>query len=128
MGDMTFKKRKATSAKKSKVASNLEKTLTQYLHGRRYTPSTLPELIRQLDIAEIHHPLLKQILDDLVQKGEIALIHQKYSLPSSAKLVTGTISVHQKGFGFVRCEEDPMSSSQNTPYKMLSMATPLKWK
>lgn len=103
---MTFKKRRGGS-KKPKVTSNLAKTLLQYIHGKRYTPSTLSELTKHLDIAEIHTDLFKEILDDLVEKGELTLQRQKYTLPTSAQLVTGTISVHPKGFGFVKTGDGP---------------------
>ncbi|HSX10939.1 MAG TPA: VacB/RNase II family 3'-5' exoribonuclease, partial [Chlamydiales bacterium] len=103
---MTFKKRRGGS-KESKVTSNLTKTLVQYIHGKRYAPSTLSELIRLLDIADVHKPLFQKILDDLVEKGELTLQRQKYSLPTSAELVTGTISVHPKGFGFVKSGVGP---------------------
>jgi ribonuclease R len=100
------KKRKRGS-KAPKVALNLKKTLIQYVKGKRYSPSTLSELTHQLDIAEMHQPIFKEILDDLIEEGELALQKEKYTIPSSAQLITGTISVHQKGFGFVRCEEGP---------------------
>lgn len=103
---MTLKKRKG-EPKKNKIASNLTRTLLQYIQGKRYKPSTFKELTQTLDIATVHEPLLKEILDDLVEKGEVALQKQKYTLPSSAELVTGTISVHPKGFGFVKCEIGP---------------------
>ncbi|PIS02960.1 MAG: ribonuclease R [Chlamydiae bacterium CG10_big_fil_rev_8_21_14_0_10_42_34] len=103
---MTFKKRKGSS-RQPKVASNLTRTLTQYIRGKRYSPSSFSELITQLDIAEVHKPLFKEILDGLVHKGELAIKAEKYVIPSSAELVTGTISVHKKGFGFVRCPVGP---------------------
>jgi len=95
---MTFKKRRG----KSKVTSNLSKTLTQYIQGKRYKPSTFIELISQLDIAEAHTPLVKDILDDLLKKGTLTFQEGKYTVPSTAELFIGTISVHPKGFGFVR--------------------------
>lgn len=103
---MTSNKRKK-GAKKPKIASNFSKTVSQYIRGKRYSPSTLSELTRQLDIADVHKRLFKEVLDDLVEKGELALNREKYTLPSSASLITGTISVHPKGFGFVRCQEGP---------------------
>jgi ribonuclease R len=103
---MTFKKRKGGS-KELKVASNLKRTLTQFIRGKRYKPSTLVDLIRQLDVAEVHKPLFKEILDRLVADGEVALQKDKYTLPSTADLVTGPISIHPKGFAFVRREEGP---------------------
>lgn len=100
---MTFKKQRG----KPKVASNLSKTLVQFIRGKRYTPSTFSELCKQLDIADIHRPLFKEILIELVDKGELALQREKYIIPSSAQLITGTISVHSKGFGFVRNTAGP---------------------
>jgi ribonuclease R len=101
---MTFKKRRGGS-KTPKIASNLTKTLIQYIQGKRYKPSTLSELTNLLDIADIHKPLFQEILNDLVEKGTLTLQKQKYTLPTSAQLVTGTISVHPKGFGFVKAGE-----------------------
>lgn len=92
---------------KSKTASNLTKTLLQYVKGKRYSPSTFSELTQHLDIAEMHTPLFKEALDSLIEKGELALQKEKYTLPSNAQLLTGTISVHPKGFGFVRNVDGP---------------------
>ena len=103
---MTSRKRKRGGGK-PKVASNLTKTLIQYIRGKRYSPSTLSELTHQLNINDIHTRLFKEILDDLVEQGELALQREKYVLPNEASLITGTISVHAKGFGFVRCTEGP---------------------
>lgn len=103
---MTFKKRKRGS-KSEKITSNLTKTVVQYVRGKRYSPSTLNDLTQQLDIADVHQKLFKEILDDLVEQGELSLQKEKYTVPSSAQLVTGVISVHKKGFGFVRCAEGP---------------------
>lgn len=92
---------------KNKTASNLTKTILQYTRGKRYSPSTLSELTRQLDIADVHQRLFKEILDDLVETGELALQKEKYTLPNAPGLVTGAISVHAKGFGFVRNTAGP---------------------
>jgi ribonuclease R len=99
---------KKKGGKEKKIASNLARTALQYIKGKRYTPATFSELTKDLDIAEVHRPLFQEILDGLVDRGEIALQKQRYTLPtSSANLVTGTISVHPKGFGFVKCAEGP---------------------
>lgn len=103
---MTSRKRKRGAAK-PKLTSNLTKTIVQYIKGKRYTPSTLKELTLHLDVADVHHHLFKEILDDLVEEGELAIQKEKYVLPNAPGLITGTISVHAKGFGFVRCKEGP---------------------
>lgn len=102
---MTFKKRKRGGKREPKanlLTSNLTKTLTQYIQGKKYSPSTLAQLIQHLAIPPVHHNLLKQILTDLVSKGTLTLQKQKYTLPTSQPLVTGTIRMHSKGFGFVK--------------------------
>ncbi len=93
--------------KATKIAYNLTKTLSQFIQGKRYTSCTCEELIAQLAIPEIHHSLFEEILDEMVSKGELVLQKKKYTLPSTASLVTGTISVHPKGFGFVKNLEGP---------------------
>jgi ribonuclease R len=104
---MSAKKKAKPSLKKNKLAANLERTLLQYLKGKKYVPSTWQELSRHLSIAEVHIPLFKELLNALEKKGEIILSQKKYSIPSLAPLVTGTISVHAKGFGFVRNPNGP---------------------
>lgn len=90
-----------------KVALNLTKTLLQYIQGRRYKPSTFDELAQHLSIPDIHLEGFQKILDQLVEKRELTIQNGRYAIPSGAQLITGTISVHQKGFGFVRCTEGP---------------------
>lgn len=100
-------KRKKGGAKRSKKASNLTKTVVEYIRGKRYTPLTLSQLTKQLDIPAVHKKLFKEILDDLVDKGEISLKSKKYTKPSPPNLKTGVINVLPKGFGFVRVDEGP---------------------
>jgi ribonuclease R len=117
---MTFKKRRGAplkskkaepqpiqSVKSTKIARNLAKTVLQYVQGKRYTPATASQLIEMLAIPEVHHPLFKKILADLSKNNELSCQNDRYSLPSNAKLATGPISVHPKGFGFVRQQEGP---------------------
>ncbi len=116
---MTFKKprrksvgvpaesKKKTSSKAEKTARNLEKTFLQYLQGKRYKPSSSEELIQQLAIPEIHQPLFQEILSSLESQNLIVHQNNKYTLPSTFQLATGPISVHQKGFGFVRMSDGP---------------------
>ncbi|MDE3046820.1 MAG: VacB/RNase II family 3'-5' exoribonuclease [Verrucomicrobiota bacterium] len=103
---MTSKKRKRGGSK-PKLTSNLQKTIIQYIQGRRYNPSTLSELTRSLDIPDVHQRLFKEVLTELVDQGELAIQMGKYQLPHAPGLVSGTISIHPKGFGFVRCPEGP---------------------
>lgn len=103
---MTSKKQKRGGVK-PKLTSNLTRTVLQYIQGKRYQPATISELTCSLDIPDVHKRLFKEILSDLVDKGELALQKGKYVLPNAPGLVTGTISIHPKGFGFVRCKDGP---------------------
>ena len=103
MRKMKSKKRRGVD----KVTRNLTKSLLQYIEGKRYKPSTCDELIEQLAIAPVHEEKFKDILSGLVSKKEIAIQNNKYSIPSNASLLKGTISVHHKGFGFVKNTEGP---------------------
>lgn len=69
-------------------------------------PLGFREILRRLSITTKKRSKAREVLDDLVQKG--TLIHLKgnrYGLPHKMDLVTGTISVHPDGFGFVKPEE-----------------------
>jgi ribonuclease R len=72
---------------------------------------------RPLDKIDIAHKLgltggeprklsgLRQILRELERAGEIARIRKnRYVLPAEADLVTGTLSIHQAGYGFLTTE------------------------
>ena len=102
---------KSRGAKKNfrqeKVAHNLAKTILQYTSGRRFSPASFQDLARQLDIAEINLPLFQEILNDLTNQGKLSLQNGKYALPQTAPLFTGIISVHRKGFGFVKNDKGP---------------------
>ena len=93
--------------KRETVGRNLAKTVLQYAAGKRFTPSTFQELAKYLGIAEVHISLFQEILDHLVKKGDLILNKERYSLPQTAPLVTGIISIHPKGFGFVKNEAGP---------------------
>lgn len=104
---MTRKKRsKAASA--AKITKNFTRTTLEFINGRRYSPMTGPELCEQLAIAPEHRTLFLDMLESLVQSGELSSQRNRYSLPEKRQnLVTGTISMHPKGFGFVKAPEGP---------------------
>lgn len=77
------------------------------MQGKRYSPSTFDELTQKLALPEIHHPLLKKILEEFVQQGKLLEQKQRYTLPPKSSLTKGVISVHPKGFGFVKVAEGP---------------------
>lgn len=94
-------------SKQTKLTDNLSRILLQYVQGKRYAPSTFQELTEKLALPEVHHPLLKDILKEFVTSGKLLQEKQRYRLPPKASLTQGTISVHPKGFGFVKFAEGP---------------------
>ena len=103
------KRRKAPAERRnSKVGQNLTRTLLQYLDGKKYSPLTKNELIEQLAIAPVHHSLFESLLHDLEQSGHITTHKERIVLPpKKLRLMSGTISLHAKGFGFVKAEKGP---------------------
>ena len=99
------RKKKSSFGKNSpnKLASNLEKTVLQYIAGKRYTPLNASDLAEQLNIIPAHIEILETILDKLVAEKTLVCKKNLYQLPKNdQQLATGTISVHIKGFGFVK--------------------------
>jgi ribonuclease R len=98
---------KSRKKKGEKLSQNLAKTLLQFIQGRRYKPATYEELVKQLAVAPVHQERLKVILKELLEDKVLVLQNNKYTAPSGAVLATGTISVHPKGFGFVKHAAGP---------------------
>jgi ribonuclease R len=98
---------KSKKGKGAKIARNLAKSILQYIRGRRYKPATCDVLIRQLDIAPAHEEEFKKVLSDLVENRDLSLQNDRYQIPTNSLLLIGTISVHPKGFGFVKNEQGP---------------------
>lgn len=97
------KKRKAHP----KIARNLAKTLLQYIEGKRYKPLNAKDLAAHLLIHETHQKTYQTVLNELVEQKKIVLKGDKYAPITQDSLLIGTISVHPKGFGFVKNLEGP---------------------
>lgn len=96
------------NSKETKTEKNLTNTLLQFVEGKRFTPSTMEELIHILRIDPVHQEAFQKVVKGLVTKKKLKIQNQKYMKASSANLITGAISVHhKKGFGFVKNTEGP---------------------
>jgi ribonuclease R len=101
-------KRRSKPTKSSKLIHNINRTILQFVEGKRYEPMSGEKLLDALAIAPVNHDLFKEVLADLVLEGTLSLHRGTIFLPKSKeKLITGTISVHHKGFGFVKATEGP---------------------
>ena len=70
-----------------------------------YRPLDNVEIARKLGLKSNERVSLRKTLRELERAGEIARIRKnRYVLPAEADLVTGTLSIHQKGFGFLTTE------------------------
>ena len=102
---MTNKKQQK---KQERILDNFIGVLRQYVSGKGYQPQTQKELAERLDIAPQHNDLFKQALDYLVDEGILACERRRYCvLDSSSAVITGTIRMHKRGFGFVQ-PDDPI--------------------
>lgn len=97
--------------KQEKLFHNLFKTTQQFISGKAYRPMTAEQLLERLHFAPQHAHLLDQILQELIKQGLIELSHQKYIWKTQqANVVTGVLSVHPRGFGFLRADDPSLFS------------------
>jgi ribonuclease R len=90
------------------------------LLGRKdYRPLDKIEMGRALGLKPNQSVELRKTLREMEHAGEIARIRKnRYVLPAEADLITGTLSIHQSGFGFLANEKpgeaDIFVSAENT--------------
>src|ERR687887_1941927 len=70
-----------------------------------YRPLDKNDIARRLGLKSNQRVALRQTLRELERSGEIARIRKnRYVLPAEADLITGKISIHQAGYGFLSPE------------------------
>ncbi len=97
----------------------LAQRVLQLLKKRDYRPLDKIDMARALGLKSNESVMLRKTLRELETAGEIARIRKnRYVLPSEADLVTGKLSIHQSGFGFLTTEKagekDLFISAENT--------------
>src|SRR5207247_1509506 len=76
------------------------------LSRKDYRPLNKIEIARKLGVSGRARVALRGTLRDLERAGEIARIRKdRYVLPAEADLVTGKLSVHPAGYGFLTSEK-----------------------
>src|SRR5213083_2053874 len=71
-----------------------------------YRPLNKVDIARKLGVTGAGRVALRKTLRDLERAGEIARIRKdRYVLPAEADLVTGKLSVHPAGYGFLTSEK-----------------------
>jgi ribonuclease R len=87
--------------------------ILEYIRGKKYEPLNEKALFQKLSIASKFQALCKMILQDLIDEGIVQFQNKKYAIGGPPReLMTGTIRVHVKGFGFVQ-PDHPSQYSQD---------------
>jgi ribonuclease R len=103
----------------SKNGRTTRERLLTLLRASDYRPLDLNDLAKKLG-AKAHDLVnVRQTLRELEHAGEIVRIRKnRYVLPAEADLVTGKLSIHQNGFGFLvpekSGEKDIFVAAENT--------------
>jgi ribonuclease R len=89
------------------------------LRRKDYRPLDKIDIARELGLKRRDRVALRKILRELERAGEIARIRKnRYVLPAEADLVTGKLSIHQAGYGFLTSEKpgepDIFIAAENT--------------
>src|SRR5919204_5481242 len=76
------------------------------LSRKDYRPLNKIEIARKIGVSGRARVTLRRTLRELERAGEIARIRKdRYVLPAEADLVTGRLSVHPAGYGFLTSEK-----------------------
>jgi ribonuclease R len=102
-----------------KTDPDLRRSVLDLLGRPDYRPVDRNEIARRLGLKPHQRTVLRQQLRELEHAGQIVRIRKDcYALPDETDLVTGTLSIHQSGFGFLTNEEsggaDLFISAENT--------------
>src|SRR5438132_2610850 len=98
------------AGKKRTTDQDLRSEILRLIREPKYRPLDKIEIADTLGYGAARQNEVRRALRDLEQKGEIARIRKnRYVLPDSADLVTGTLSVHEAGYAFLTNEKPGQS-------------------
>jgi ribonuclease R len=103
----------------TKNGRTIREKLLALLRAPDYRPLDRNEIARAIDAKGSDRVNVRRTLGELEHAGEIARIRKnRYVLPSEADLVTGKLSIHQAGYGFLVPEKsgepDIFVAAENT--------------
>jgi len=98
---------------------NIREQILGLLRRKDYRPLNKIDIARKLGLTGAELVALRKSLRELERAGEIARIRKnRYVLPAEADLVTGKLSIHQAGYGFLTSERsgqpDVFIAAENT--------------
>ncbi|MFQ5736834.1 MAG: ribonuclease R [Thermodesulfobacteriota bacterium] len=80
--------------------------IIEFMREQAERPLSFKELVRTFEVPKEERDAFKRLLKGLVKDGTLIKIRGgRYGLPSRMNLVTGTLTCHPDGFGFVVPEE-----------------------
>lgn len=95
----------ARSPKEERLFQNLLKSTEQFIRGKSFSSMTQAELFDRLRFAPQHRDMFKEVLDLLVNNKVVDVTKNRYSCRAPGKdVVTGTLRVHPRGFGFLQAD------------------------
>jgi ribonuclease R len=98
----------------------LENKLHQFIQQSDYEPMKAHELIRALRMPSLDAREVRHTLREMERKGLIVRLRKnRYGLPETAHLITGQLSVHHEGFGFVTRADDPTAEDIFIPARQI---------
>jgi ribonuclease R len=81
---------------------NIREQILALLARKDYRPLNKIDIARRLGLTSARRVALRKSLRELERAGEIVRIRKsRYVLPAEADLVTGKLSIHQAGYGFL---------------------------
>jgi len=84
---------------------NIREQILGLLRRKDYRPLNKIDIARKLGLTGAEGVALRKSLRELERAGEIARVRKnRYVLPAEADLVTGKLSIHQAGYGFLTSE------------------------
>lgn len=98
---------------------DLRQQILRLISAPAYRPLDKVEISRALGLGTKDRVAVRKVLRELEHDGEVARIRKnRYVLPAEADLITGTISLHQAGYGFLtnekKGEPDIFITAENT--------------
>src|SRR2546430_17213282 len=89
----------------SQNGRNIREKILALLRVDDYRPLDRIEIARKLGLKSNQQVALRKALRELEHSGEIVRIRKNcYVLPAEADLITGKLSLHQVGYGFLSPE------------------------
>src|SRR5213082_1371664 len=103
----------------TKNGRTIREKVLALLRAPDYRPRDRNEIARELGLKGRERVSVRKTLRELENGGEIVRIRKnRYVLPSEADLVTGKLSIHQAGYGFLvpekPGEQDIFIAAENT--------------